>query len=57
MTCFIFFRDNTHLAGRDPVSGRKVVNGLGGGVKHKLVVIVWIFEIELTEWFLADFTG
>lgn len=29
--------DNTHLAGRDPVSGRKVVNGLGGGVKHKYV--------------------
>lgn len=27
--------DNTHLAGRDPVSGRKVVQGLGGGVKHK----------------------
>lgn len=27
--------DNTHLAGRDPVSGRKVANGIGGGVKHK----------------------
>lgn len=27
--------DNTHLAGRDPVTGRKVVQGLGGGVKHK----------------------
>lgn len=27
--------DNKHLAGRDPVSGRKVAQGLGGGVKHK----------------------
>lgn len=27
--------DNTHLAGRDPVSGRKVAQGIGGGVKHK----------------------
>lgn len=27
--------ENTHLAGRDPVSGRKVANGIGGGVKHK----------------------
>lgn len=27
--------DNTHLAGRDPISGRKVANGIGGGVKHK----------------------
>lgn len=27
--------DNKHLAGRDPVSGRKVAQGIGGGVKHK----------------------
>lgn len=27
--------DTTHLAGRDPVSGRKVAQGIGGGVKHK----------------------
>lgn len=25
----------THLAGRDPETGRKVVQGIGGGVKHK----------------------
>lgn len=25
----------THLAGRDPVTGRVVANGIGGGVKHK----------------------
>ena len=27
--------DTKHLAGRDPVSGRKVAQGIGGGVKHK----------------------
>jgi large subunit ribosomal protein L2 len=27
--------DNTHLAGRDPETGRVVANGIGGGVKHK----------------------
>lgn len=27
--------DNTHLAGRDPVSGRKVCEGIGGGLKNK----------------------
>lgn len=27
--------DNTHLAGRDPNTGRVVAKGLGGGVKHK----------------------
>lgn len=27
--------DTTHLAGRDPVSGRKVAQGIGGGFKHK----------------------
>lgn len=26
----------THLAGRDPVTGRVVAKGIGGGVKHKL---------------------
>lgn len=26
---------NTHLAGRDPKSGRKIAEGIGGGVKHK----------------------
>jgi large subunit ribosomal protein L2 len=29
--------DNTHLAGRDPVTGRVVANGIGGGIKFKLV--------------------
>lgn len=32
----------THLAGRDPVSGRVVCNGIGGGVKHKYHWIDWI---------------
>lgn len=27
--------ENKHLAGRDPVTGRKVAQGIGGGVKHK----------------------
>jgi large subunit ribosomal protein L2 len=27
--------DNTHLAGRDPKTGRVVAKGIGGGVKHK----------------------
>lgn len=26
---------NTHLAGRDPVSGRVIAKGIGGGIKHK----------------------
>lgn len=29
--------ETKHLAGRDPVSGRKIVQGLGGGVRHKCV--------------------
>ena len=27
--------ENTHLAGRDPKSGRVVAKGIGGGLKHK----------------------
>ena len=27
--------ETTHLAGRDPITGRKVANGIGGGVRHK----------------------
>ena len=27
--------DTTHLAGRDPVTGRVVAKGIGGGIKHK----------------------
>jgi large subunit ribosomal protein L2 len=27
--------DNTHMAGRDPITGRKVAIGISGGVKHK----------------------
>lgn len=27
--------DNTHLAGRDPVTGRVVAKGIGGGIKFK----------------------
>lgn len=27
--------NNTHLAGRDPVSGRVIAKGIGGGIKHK----------------------
>lgn len=30
---------NRHLAGRDPDTGRKIVQGLGGGVKHMSVNI------------------
>ncbi|EZA55578.1 hypothetical protein DMN91_009325 [Ooceraea biroi] len=32
----------TNLAGRDPVTGRVVVKGLGGGIKHKFHWISWI---------------
>ncbi|XP_076174649.1 mitochondrial ribosomal protein L2 [Ptiloglossa arizonensis] len=32
----------TNLAGRDPVSGRVIANGIGGGVKHKYHWIYWI---------------
>lgn len=27
--------NNTHLAGRDPISGRVIAKGIGGGIKHK----------------------
>ncbi|XP_066581207.1 large ribosomal subunit protein uL2m [Prorops nasuta] len=32
----------TNLAGRDPVSGRVVAKGIGGGIKHKYHWIDWI---------------
>ncbi|XP_012287602.1 39S ribosomal protein L2, mitochondrial [Orussus abietinus] len=52
-TCFrrtVHFEDEytvrpqkvTHLAGRDPVTGRVVAKGIGGGVKHKFHWIKWI---------------
>lgn len=31
----------TNLAGRDPKTGRIVVNGIGGGIKHKYHWIDW----------------
>lgn len=31
----------TNLGGRDPKTGRKVVNGIGGGIKHKYHWISW----------------
>lgn len=31
----------TNLGGRDPKTGRKVVNGIGGGIKHKYHWIEW----------------
>ncbi|KAF5272295.1 hypothetical protein FQR65_LT04952 [Abscondita terminalis] len=34
----------TNLAGRDPVSGRVVCKGIGGGIKHKYHWISWIRE-------------
>lgn len=34
--------ENTHLAGRDPVTGRKVANGIGGGIKQKYHWVKWI---------------
>lgn len=33
--------DVTNLAGRDPVTGRLVIKGLGGGIKHKYHWIDW----------------
>lgn len=36
--------DVTNLAGRDPVSGRVVAKGIGGGIKHKYHWISWIRE-------------
>ncbi|KAF5304336.1 hypothetical protein FQA39_LY09715 [Lamprigera yunnana] len=33
--------DVTNLAGRDPVSGRIVCKGIGGGIKHKYHWIAW----------------
>ena len=27
--------DTSHLAGRDPLTGRVVAKGIGGGIKHK----------------------
>ncbi|XP_054002524.1 39S ribosomal protein L2, mitochondrial [Hylaeus anthracinus] len=32
----------TNLAGRDPVTGRVVANGIGGGIKHKYHWIHWV---------------
>ncbi|OWR49954.1 large ribosomal subunit protein uL2m [Danaus plexippus] len=32
----------TNLAGRDPVSGRVVAKGIGGGIKHKYHWINWV---------------
>jgi large subunit ribosomal protein L2 len=34
--------DTTHLAGRDPITGRLVAKGIGGGLKHKYHWIEWI---------------
>ncbi|CAO1425657.1 unnamed protein product [Diamesa hyperborea] len=34
--------DTTHLAGRDPVTGRVVAKGIGGGIKHKYHWIQWV---------------
>lgn len=34
--------DVTNLAGRDPVSGRVVAKGIGGGIKHKYHWIDWV---------------
>ncbi|XP_017891451.1 39S ribosomal protein L2, mitochondrial-like [Ceratina calcarata] len=34
----------TNLGGRDPVTGRVVVQGIGGGVKHKYHWIQWLRE-------------
>lgn len=32
----------TNLAGRDPVTGRVVAKGIGGGIKHKYHWIKWV---------------
>ena len=32
----------THLAGRDPISGRVVAKGIGGGIKQKYHWIKWV---------------
>ncbi|KAH9633562.1 hypothetical protein HF086_013239 [Spodoptera exigua] len=32
----------TNLAGRDPVSGRVIAKGIGGGIKHKFHWIEWL---------------
>ena len=34
--------DVTNLGGRDPATGRVVVKGIGGGIKHKYHWIDWI---------------
>lgn len=34
--------DVTNLAGRDPVTGRIVAKGIGGGIKHKYHWIKWM---------------
>lgn len=34
----------TNLAGRDPITGRVVANGIGGGIKRKYHQIEWIRE-------------
>ncbi|XP_067612945.1 large ribosomal subunit protein uL2m [Eurosta solidaginis] len=33
--------ETTHLAGRDPVTGRVVAKGIGGGIKHKYHWVKW----------------
>ncbi|EGI57661.1 PREDICTED: 39S ribosomal protein L2, mitochondrial [Acromyrmex echinatior] len=46
----VHFKDNytvkplkiTNLAGRDPITGRIVAKGIGGGIKHKYHWIKWI---------------
>lgn len=32
----------THLAGRDPVTGRVICKGIGGGIKHKYHWVKWV---------------
>lgn len=31
--------ETTHLAGRDPETGRVIAKGIGGGIKHKYILI------------------
>lgn len=40
---------NTHLAGRDPVTGKVVAHGIGGGYKHKYHWIDWIRDGPRTD--------
>lgn len=39
----------TNLAGRDPVTGRMVAKGIGGGIKHKYHWIEWVRDGPKTE--------